>query len=101
MSFILYPIISCPVLFLSYPTLPYPILILSLSYPYPYPILSYPILSKDPVRGGGEVSEEQAGARGRTAANIYTYSGERKRGDEKRGDRTSKQKYTTNKHKQT
>ena len=28
-------------------------------------------------------------------------SGERKRGDEKRGDRTSKHKYTTNKQKQT
>ena len=32
---------------------------------------------------------------------IINISGEQKRGDEKRGDRTSKQKYTTNKHKQT
>ena len=32
---------------------------------------------------------------------IIISPGERKRGDEKRRDRTSKQKYTTNKHKQT
>ena len=54
-------------------------------------------------RGGGWFSEDGAGFFFLPAPTprIINQSGERKRGDEKRGDRTSKQKYTTNKHKQT